>query len=504
MPGRRWLMPDLALIAALATLVCVFAGSAGFSGVLRDSDTGWHIRNGERILASRALPSQDPFSFAKAGEPWISWEWGTDVIDAATHSAWGLNGIVVIYGMAIAACIWVWFRLAWQAGANFLIAPLLAAPAIAASSLHWLARPHIFGWLFTLIAVWWCESRKSVGISHLIAIGGFCALWANVHASFFLGPVIALVYAAGTSACAIYRDGPHRGPAADEGVRPTARGYLLAAAAGLMGTLINPYGWRLHEHVLSYLTDSALLNRIQEFQSFNFHNDGAASVMLVFVFAIGGAFAGLAARRPERFLLSLLLTAAAFRSARAIPIAALVLLPLAAGSFTELLELAYGLKPQFRTFLDRALRYGESLRSLDRKCAGWLWIPVALALVLFVPHARASFSAKTFPVSAAGSVAKLPDDARIFSTDAFGGYLIYRFAGERPVFFDGRSDFYGAQFIERYARMLEARPGWRAEFERWHFTHALLPPDAPLIDALETAGWHELHRDSTAVLMRAR
>ena len=32
---------------------------------------------------------------------------------------------------------------------------------------------------------------------------------------------------------------------------------------------------------------------------------------------------------------------------------------------------------------------------------------------------------------------------------------------------------------------MEARPGWREEFNRWSFTNALLPLDSPLIPALE-------------------
>jgi hypothetical protein len=52
--------------------------------------------------------------------------------------------------------------------------------------------------------------------------------------------------------------------------------------------------------------------------------------------------------------------------------------------------------------------------------------------------------------------------------------------------------------------MMEARPGWREEFDDWHFTHAMLPPDAPLLAALEDSGWREIHRDRVAVLVEKR
>jgi hypothetical protein len=104
-------------------------------------------------------------------------------------------------------------------------------------------------------------------------------------------------------------------------------------------------------------------------------------------------------------------------------------------------------------------------------------------------------------VAASAQIASLPAGARILSTDVFGGYLIYRFSGERKVFFDGRSDFYGAEFTDGYLRLVEARPGWRNEFNRWNFTHALLPPDSPLIPALEASGWQALYHDRVAVLL---
>jgi hypothetical protein len=111
------------------------------------------------------------------------------------------------------------------------------------------------------------------------------------------------------------------------------------------------------------------------------------------------------------------------------------------------------------------------------------------------------FPPDQFPVAASEKIAGLPADARLLAPDKFGGYLIYRFAGERKVFFDGRSDFYGAGFMKDYIRLVQVRPGWREIAARHRFTHALLPVDYSLVDALQAAGWRETYRDSTAVLL---
>jgi hypothetical protein len=67
-----WLAPDLALTFALITLLSVFFVFDGATALFEDSDTGWHIRTGERIVSTRSLPHADPFSFSKAGEPWVA------------------------------------------------------------------------------------------------------------------------------------------------------------------------------------------------------------------------------------------------------------------------------------------------------------------------------------------------------------------------------------------------------------------------------------------------
>ncbi len=480
------------MAASFAAVFYLFLLFGGATALFHDSDAGWHIRNGESILRAHAFPVADAFSFSKPGAPWMAWEWGSDVVMAAAHQVAGLGGVAFLYGLAIAASVWMWFRLNWATGGNFLLACLFAAPMLSTTSLHWLARPHIFGWLFMLATVWMAEAMpRRLNAIPLTAIALASALWTNLHASFLFGSLVFLTYGVGALLGRTIWTGAFR----------SSRPYFLAALVSLAATLINPAGWNLHVHVVSYLSDTTLLDRIGEFQSFNFHSAGALQISFALALTFAGAFAALAAKRPARFLLSLLLALAALRSARALPVAALLALPLANGSISEILSLARGLARPLRRWLDSALSYGDRLRTLDRQFHGAALIPlVALGIFAWVGP-RAAFPASEFPVAASAKIATLAPGARIFAPDKFGGYLIYRFAGAQKVFFDGRSDFYGADFLDRYGRMIAARPGWREEFARWNFSHALLPPDASLTAALSSAGWVELYRDRTAVLL---
>lgn len=323
-------------------------------------------------------------------------------------------------------------------------------------------------------------------------------LWANIHASFLLGPAILGVYALGSFLRPMVFD-------AEPG--PT-RGYSVAALIALAATFVNPYGAALHTHVLSYLTDSRLLDRVGEFQSFNFHLAGSGQILLALAIAALGGAASLARKDLGSFLLIFFLLAMALRSARALPLVALLALPLANGAITESLRSARGLNSSFRKQLGAVLAYSDRLRAIDVRSSGLIWTPALLviaAALLRLPAiaAQTGFPADEFPVASSATVATLPAQARILAPDKFGGYLIYRFAGARKVFFDGRSDLYGAQFLQDYGNLAQLRTNWRTILDRYQFTHAVLPHDAPLIAALRASGWTQLYSDPVATVLAA-
>ncbi len=60
-----------------------------------------------------------------------------------------------------------------------------------------------------------------------------------------------------------------------------------------LAPLLNPYGPQLYVHVFRYLTDTELLSRIGEFQSFDFHSAGAAQIIATVILGVHGRHAGL-------------------------------------------------------------------------------------------------------------------------------------------------------------------------------------------------------------------
>lgn len=469
-PVLAWVAPDLALVAAAVTLFYCLFFFQGYQKLFRDSDAGWHIRTGEAILSTGQLPRADPYSFTRQGQPWFAWEWAADVAAGAVHKAAGLRGVALLYAAAIAAGIWMWFRLDWAMGGNFLAACAMSPLLLTTCGIHWLARPHVIGWLFLLGTVMWAEKLHGPFTwRDALAVAVFSAAWANVHASFFFAAAIWGIYAVGR-----WRQ------------KGDSRWFWWAAAIAAVAPLANPYGWHLYRHVFRYLTDSELLSRIGEFQSFDFHTPGSGQIIAAVILGIAGGALAFTQQRYDRALLSLLISVLALRSARALPLVALLLLPVANAAITPLLP---------RRFHD----YCQRLRAIDAQMCGLALAPVivlaAFALLRLLP---AGFPPDQFPVAA---YSRIPADARLFAPDKFGGYLIYRSDGTLKVFFDGRSDLYGAAFLKQYSRLVQLRPGWREYFDSFHFTHALLPEDFPLIPALEQIGWREIYRDNTATIL---
>ena len=478
------LLPGFGVVVfAVALLQVLVFAPGGAQALFRDSDTGWHVRNGEAILDAAAAPRVDRFSYTRDGRKWFAWEWLTDALLGAAHRIAGLPGVALLAALAIALTAWGAARLSLSLGGDLFFTAAAMVLLLGTTSIHWLARPHVFSWLLTLLFLSIAEHERRRPGRAVYGLPLLACLWVNLHGSFLLGPAILFLYSIGEWLL---------------GRRNTGFRFAAACLASLLATLINPYGWRLHEHVAAYLQNDYLMDRISEFRSFSFHLPGALYVELFLLVAVLGAVALLRQRAFGPALLTLGMLHISLYSARHLPTAAVLLLPLCVAALTREAEDW----PRLRPLLD----YSQRLRAIDQKI--WGIVPVLLVLAgtlaglgISARAGRVGFNAVTFPVRAADFLEQYDSVGRVFAKDQWGGYLIYRFAGRTKVFVDGRSDFYGQDLLETYARVAEVKPGWDAVLKQYDVRLVLVPTENALASALQlSSDWKQIYADSVAAV----
>src|SRR5690242_21573423 len=105
----RAVMPSITDVIFLLLLLSLAYGGLQ-QRLLGDAGTGWHIRNGQQILATHAVTRHDSFSYTMSGHPWFAWEWLYDVLAGAIYSRMGLNGVVFLSALIIAGVFGGLFR----------------------------------------------------------------------------------------------------------------------------------------------------------------------------------------------------------------------------------------------------------------------------------------------------------------------------------------------------------------------------------------------------------
>src|SRR5262245_13657691 len=265
-------LPSLTDFAFLMPIVFLFGRMDGVKTLFADCDTGWHIRTGEWIIANGLVPARDILSFSKAGKPWYPWEWLSDVIFARVTALGGLQALVLFSVVLLSVTFTALFMLV-RRKANAVIAVGITMLAAAASSIHWLARPHLFTLLF-LVLFYAALEQVREGCTHfggvpiLAAFPVITILWTNLHGGFFVGTLMIAAYGAAEliqTLCA--PESVERKPGFQK-----ARAYFLSAGACMAASLINPYTYHLHVHMASYLRDPWNSEHINEFFSPSFHH----------------------------------------------------------------------------------------------------------------------------------------------------------------------------------------------------------------------------------------
>lgn len=444
MSSKAWGVALVLACAFLATAAAVWTA---------DPDVFWHLKVGEWIVQHRAVPRTDVYSWSAYGEPWMDHEWLWEAFIYILHAKLGTAGLwLPVFASASAAGL-------------FIRAGLLSrgVGGVVSSFAGGLAPLLLGGWLkpwpqvgvYALFAVYLFLSLKEKwGKGAFFAVLVLGMLWANVHSSAVLLPLLLAAEAAWKF---LNKEDP---------------GCLLAAAlVSAVGTLLNPHGAGLWAYaVREGLATREYRECIAEWMPFYFGDAamaGAFFVSAAVLFLAAKQSRTLAFARAAGFWILALL------SRIYVPYAALCTAALAGMLGTPLKE--------------RAVKAGAVIM---------LIFGIALAAVRGLPTDLDAAAEKArFPVKAVEFL-KGQEYARLFNDYGFGGYLIWKGI---PVYIDGRADLYRSGIFKRYVGLSNTDEKMSSYIEGTGADAALLVARSPADRAMmETAKWECVYRDDIA------
>lgn len=495
---------DLIFVALLAMLVFTPLSVR----LLGDAGIGWHIRTGQQILATHSIPRVDSFSSTMAGGPWFAWEWLYDVVVGQLEASMGLNGVVWLTAVTIATVLAWMFRLLMVRGTNIFVALVLVLLAVSASTIHFLARPHVLSWLFTLAWFWILDSSEpavfaGVGsgkaperLRRMWLLPLLMVVWVNVHGGFLVGFVLlgAFFLAAGWSWLRV-KEGSLEEVLQKNAATRRLRSLSAVGVLSVAASLVNPYGWNLYGHIYSYLSNRFLMDHVEEFQSPNFH--GAAQKCFLALLLVTLAVLACKGRelRLSEGLIVLFAVYAGLYASRNIPVSSILLVMIVA----PLVPAKLGAGFLRRMFAVEAGQRGHM----------WPLLAIVVTLLVAVNGGRfgsklvmdAHFGSKRMPVEAVNYMEQNGVSGPVLGPDYWGGYLIYRLYPKAQVVVDDRHDMYGEEFFRSYLRMMHGERGWD-EFLRVHDAAlVLLPRDGALASLLaQSKEWKSIYSDDLAIL----
>jgi hypothetical protein len=474
----------LTLSDVWATVAVMLPVGVTFLFRMSTIDLTYHLRIGETILATHAVPSVDTFTFSVAGRAWVDQQWGAQVLLALVARMGGWTAIGAFHAALIGVTFWFLWLACRARGASARLSAALTLGGYVVCFLNTGMRPQTMAYpLFT--ATLWILADRRAHPRRLWILPGVMAIWANVHGSFPLGLVlIAFAWAEDR------RDGAN-----------TERSTLRVAVLGFLATFVGPYGAEVWRYALDISTNARIVGHIQEWAPTTIRSiDG----MFFFLSALA-IVAFLARRGAKTDALALAWLGAFFLL----------------GVSTARGQVWWGFV--FPVAIAGVI-VGDRLESssveeqVEDAGSRMLNLLIVTALVAFAVVGSPWFQNRLDPSTGSSSLlsnapqdlveavrSDAPPNARLFVTAAFTSWFEYSLPDD-PVFVDSRIELFPEDVWTEYVAIIDAHDGWQEILDRRRVDAIVLRPEDQALVALlvDDPDWRLTYRDATgSVFVRA-
>ncbi len=474
-------------LAHVAWAVFIYCGLVTAMWPRRTYDIWWHLATGKLIVESREIPQADPFTWTRAGQPWITHEWGWEVPMYLLYARWGHGGLMALRtAVAVGACA----LLAWLCltrGAGPLASMAVGALAIFAARPLFNDRPQVASILFFVAMLCLIEMAERGRERWLLAAPLIMVPWVNMHGGFIFGPALLGLYGI---CCFVRWVRQHR---AELPLRPAPAVLAGALALVIAACLVTPNGIAGAVYPFKYIFGEYGWHKswITEYESPDFSNPiflylGLLIMATPTIFAIS--------RRRAR-LWDVALTA--------------VFLFMTLKWQRNMALFAFAVAPALAAHLSCVLddlglaRLGRAPGQREPSALYGAIIVVLAALACIAAPSAIRRAPDTFaqdmPVQCVRYIERADITGRMFNTYRWGGYLIWHLWPRQQVFIDGRADVAGRELAQDWQRAHKLKDGWQEVLERYRIDWALLSVSSPLCRGLEIdPHWRRVFEEPTA------
>jgi hypothetical protein len=450
-------------------------------GSLATTDLTYHLRAGNEFLDSGRITMVDTWSFTALGTDWVNQQWGAQILFAGIFRVGGWTGLLLfraLFAGITFACIYATCR---RRGVNVRVSALLTLASFGVVAIALGLRPQAIGMALFAITLYLVSDRR-VHPRRLWAIPVLVLAWANIHGSFFFGPLMLGL---------AWLEDVH-----DKLARP--HGTLLVSIVSALAACVTPFGPQVWVYAAGLSTNPEVTERIAEWVPTSIRSEPGllffGSVVAVVV---------LIARRGQKVPwptlawlgVFFLVGAYAARGVAWWPLAAVVVVAGLIGDPARDAD-----KPEPAT--------PPLFRRLNMAIAGGF----VLAAVAFLPNWRAYDPRLDAPFefltwAPPGITAELRERAvpgdRVFNPQEWGSWFEYEIPGIL-VAMDSRIELYPPEVWDDYDGVITGNEGWQDRIESWGVTIAVLAKrDDSVARRFQAIGWRSVYSDKDGSMLLA-
>jgi tetratricopeptide (TPR) repeat protein len=205
---------------------------------MAENDIWFHLKAGEWILAHKAVPRVEEFSYTAAGREYIVHEWLSAVFFALVHNVGGVPLLILSRILFLGLLGFILLKTMRDCAVSWPIATAVTGFVVFTLGFRAITRPHIIGWVFMALLIYlFLRARLELSsLRLLILVPLLEVLWVNCHGSFLLGPLVAGTFLAEEILAALLST-----------ERRWKRSLWFAAVVGAMvlAFFVNPYGTKM-------------------------------------------------------------------------------------------------------------------------------------------------------------------------------------------------------------------------------------------------------------------